>query len=434
LDTATPKKVLIQAERVVGHGSKQKLIEESVTIAGLKIVEIVPTLRHIHATVKAGKVIVQGTLHKQIFFIGEDGLEHHLAEDWAWSELVEIDPEDDSEPVLPGMNEQTTVTVENLIWEFDPDSRILVQKVILLIQIKVTVTDEIQVKTGPEGPLLSVGQVIGCGEKQKLIQTTKTLEAIKVFDIQASLRQVKVHVKTGKAIVQGVLHKQVFFVGLDNLVHHVGEDIPWSDMVEIDPVLPDCPATEGMDYQDLSCIANCIWEFDPVTGILIQKIVIKLKVKVTDRREICVLLDPEGVHIATHVVRGRGEKQKLVEECVGLDAIKIVDITHGIRDLHTIVKDAKVIVQGVLHKQVFYVAQNGLVRHLSEDIPFSDIVEIIPLDPACPTREGMGYINQTVVENLLWEFDPQLGKLVQKAIILLDVTIIESKQLLVCDP
>jgi hypothetical protein len=46
----------------------------------------------------------------------------------------------------------------------------------------------------------------------------------------------------------------------------------------------------------------------------------------------------------------------------------------------------------------------------------------------------MGYINQTVVENLLWEFDPQLGKLVQKAIILLDVTIIESKQLLVCDP
>lgn len=434
MDTATPKKVLIQAERVVGHGSKQKLIEESVTIAGLKIVEIVPTLRHIHATVKAGKVIVQGTLHKQIFFIGEDGLEHHVSEDWAWSELVEIAPENDQEPVLPGMNEQTVVTVENLIWEFDPDSRVLVQKVILLIEIKVTVTDEICVKTNPESPLLSVRQVIGCGEKQKLIQTTRTLEAIKVFDIQASLRQVKVHVKTGKVIIQGVLHKQVFFVGLDNLVHHAGEDIPWSDMVEITPVLPECPATEGMDYQDLSCIANCIWEFDPATGILIQKIVVKLKVKVTDRREICVGLDPEGVHIATHVVRGRGEKQKLVEECLGLDAIKIVDIAHGIRDLHTIVKDAKVIVQGILHKQVFYVAQTGLVRHLSEDIPFSDIVEIIPLDPECPAREGMGYINQTVVENLIWEFDPQLGRLVQKAIILLDVTIIEPKQLLVCAP
>jgi len=159
-----PEQVLIQAERVVGHGSKQKLMEESVTMAGLKIAEIVPTLRHIHATVKAGKVIIQGTLHKQTLFIGEDGLEHHLAEDWEWSELVAIIPENDHGPVLPGMNEQTAVTVENLIWEFDPGSRILVQKVILLVQVKVTVTDEISVKTDAQGPLLRVRQVIGCGK------------------------------------------------------------------------------------------------------------------------------------------------------------------------------------------------------------------------------------------------------------------------------
>ncbi|MEW6524837.1 MAG: DUF3794 domain-containing protein [Bacillota bacterium] len=429
-----PNKVLIQVERVVGHGTRQKLVEESINIEGIKIVEIVPTLRDIHVTVKAGKVIVQGVLHKQIYFIGADGLEHHLAEDIDWSELVEIVPEDHDEPVVPGMNEQTTVTVENLIWEFDPDTGLLIQKAILLIQVKVTVTEEINVLTDPQGPLLSVRRVIGCGAKQKLVQTVRALEALKVVDIQASLRNVRVHVKLGKAIIQGVLHKQVFYVGLDNLVHHVSEDIPWSDMVEIDPVDPKCPATEGMGFLDLSAIENRIWEFDPDTGTLVQKIVIRLEIKVTERQEINVGLDPEGVLIATHVVRGRGERQKLVEEIVGLEAIKIVNIAHSLRDLHTIVKDTKVIVQGVLHKQVFFVAPDGLVRHLAEDIPFSDIVEIVPLDPDHPAREGMGFINETVVENLIWEFDPELGRLVQKAIILLDVTIIEAEQLTVADP
>jgi len=55
------------------------------TIPGIKIVEIIPTLINIRSIVKDGKVIIQGTVHKQIFYIGTDELEHHLAEDMDFS-------------------------------------------------------------------------------------------------------------------------------------------------------------------------------------------------------------------------------------------------------------------------------------------------------------------------------------------------------------
>ncbi len=54
--------------------------------------EIIPSLINIRSIVKDGKVIIQGTVHKQIFFIGTDGLEHHLAEDIDFSELVDVEP------------------------------------------------------------------------------------------------------------------------------------------------------------------------------------------------------------------------------------------------------------------------------------------------------------------------------------------------------
>jgi hypothetical protein len=431
---STPEKVLIKTERVIGHGVRQKLIEESLTIEGIKVVEIVPQVRGVHVTVKNGKVIVQGVLHKQIFFIGPDGLEHHLAEDIDWSDLVEVIPEDPEEPVRPGMNERTTVTVENLIWEFDPETGVLIQKAILLIQVKVTVTEQLNVLEDPYGPLLSVERVVGHGTKQKLVESVRALEALKVVDIVASLRNVTAHVKTGKVIIQGILHKQIFFVAPDNLVHHVTEDVPWSDMVEIDPVDPSHPATEGMRFQDRTAIENVVWEFDPARGCLVQKVVLRIDVKVTEREEVNVEEDPYGVLIATDVVIGRGQRQKLVEEIIDVEAIKIVDIVHSLRDLNTIVKDTKAIVQGVLHKQIFFVAPDGLVRHITEDIPFSDIVEIEPIDPEVPAREGMSFINQTFVENLVWEFNPNTGRLVQKAIIALNVVILDAAQLRVGDP
>ncbi|MCL4425659.1 MAG: DUF3794 domain-containing protein, partial [Firmicutes bacterium] len=422
------EKVLIKTERVVGHGSKQKLIEETKTIDGIKIVDIVGSLINIRSIVKDGKVIVQGTLHKQVFYIGTDGLEHHLAEDIEWSDLVDIVPINPANPVRPGMNQQDHSIIENLIFDLNPDTGQLTQKVIILLDVKVTETVELNVLLGTMGPYIKTQKVIGRGTKQKLIREEKTVPGIKIVEIVPSLVNVHSHVKNGKVILQGTLHKQIYYVGTDNIVHHLAEDIPWSDLVEVTGAL------EGMNEQDHSSVENLVFEFDPATGRLIQKVILKLDVVVTETAQIPVVIDPYGTLIKTPVVIGQGTKQKLIEETKPLEAIKIVDIVPSLRDITSVVKDGKVIVQGTLHKQVYYVGLDGLVHHVAEDIDWSELVEVPPLDPDVPVEEGMDQQDHSFIENLIFDFDPTTGLLTQKVIIGIDVVVTSTEQIYVADP
>ncbi|MDA8065606.1 MAG: DUF3794 domain-containing protein [Thermaerobacter sp.] len=432
----TPEKVLIKAEVVVGENCRQKFIEEIISLEAVKIVDIVPSLVHVRSIVKEGKVIVQGTLHKQIYYVGPDNLEHHLAEDIEWSELVEIPPVDPAVPVQPGMNQQDHSYVENLIWEYDPATAQLIQKVILNLCIKVTQTQEISVLEDPFGPYIEAKLVVGHGQKQKFLRHETLLpDAVKIVDIEAKLTGVHSHVKTGKVIVQGTLHKQIYYVGTDSIVHHVAEDVPWSEMVEVAPLDPAVPVREGMHEQDHSVVENLIWEFDPATGQLIQKVIILVQVTVDEFREIPVCLSPYGYFIKTPVVIGRGHKQKFIERTITIPGLKIVDITATLRDVVSIVKAGKVIIQGVLHKQIYFVGKtDGLVHHEFEDVDFSEMVEVTPLNPEVPVQEGMQEHEHCHVENLLWEFVPDTGALTQKVIIHCDVTVTEFQQLHVCDP
>ena len=115
----------------------------------------------------------------------------------------------------------------------------------------------------------------------------KTLPAIKIVNIRIS--EITSIVKNGKVIVQ-VVHKQIFFVGADDLVHHVAEDLPFSEMIEVLPINPEFPVEEGMDQQDHSFIENIVWEFDPATGELTEKVIISIKVVVTNHIQIPVMV------------------------------------------------------------------------------------------------------------------------------------------------
>lgn len=428
------EKVLIKTEQVVGHGTKQKLIEETKTIEATKIVDIVASLTNVRSIVKEGKVIVQGTLHKQIFYIGLDGLEHHLAEDIEWSDLVDIIPINPANPVRPGMNQQDHSIIENLIFEFDPATGQLTEKVIILLDVKVTETVELNILLGTTGPYIKTEKIIGRGTKQKFIREEKTIPGVKIVEIIPSLTNVRSHVKNGKVILQGNLHKQIFYVGTDNIVHHLAEDIPWSDLVEITPLDPAYPVREGMNEQDHSLVENLIYEFDPATGRLIQKVILKLDVVVTETTQIPVVIDPYGTLIKTPVVIGRGQKQKLIEETKTLEAVKIVEIVPSLVGITSVVKDGKVIVQGTLHKQIFYVGTDGLVHHLAEDIDWSELVEVPPLDPTRPVTEGMDQQDHSTIENLVFEFDPATGTLTEKVIIGIDVVVTSTEQIYVADP
>ena len=69
------------------------------------------------------------------------------------------------------------------------------------------------------------------------------LAAEKIDEIVASIRNLECFVIENKVVFQGILHKQIFFVSTDSIVHHYGIDIPFSGFGDV----PGVPA--GMTCQ-----------------------------------------------------------------------------------------------------------------------------------------------------------------------------------------
>jgi hypothetical protein len=65
-------------------------------------------------------------------------------------------------------------------------------------------------------------------------------------------------------------------------------------------------------------------------------------------------------------------------------------------------------------------------QEITEKVPFSVLVEIVPNDPNDPARPGMQSLTQVSAESMFFEFDPETSVLLQKivAVVSVQVTVI----------
>lgn len=84
------------------------------------------------------------------------------------------------------------------------------------------------------------------------------------------------------------------------------------------------------------------------------------------------------------VLRVVGEKvaQVVVESETPINAIKIEKIEASLGPFEDHVFHNKVVKQGLIHKQVFYVDPENFVRHIAEEIPYMLTVEIPGVKPS----------------------------------------------------
>lgn len=79
-------------------------------------------------------------------------------------------------------------------------------------------------------------------------------------------------------------------------------------------------------------------------------------------------------------VIGEATAQVVVEGTISINAVKIDRIIAEIRDVTDHLFRNKVVKQGIIHKQVFYVDPEGIVRETAENIPFMVSVDIPGVD------------------------------------------------------
>jgi hypothetical protein len=117
-----------------------------------------------------------------------------------------------------------------------------------------------------------------------------------------------------KVIITGTLHKQIFFVADDDLVRHMGEDIPFTtfvdlpginpgDSVSVTPVVEhvgfelncpvdDCTGTDSTSSSYDSCDPYVEEPESPIFTRLIQRTVILLVVRGSEEQAIRVATAP----------------------------------------------------------------------------------------------------------------------------------------------
>lgn len=331
-----------------------------------KVREIRGEVRDVVATVIENKVIIQGVIHKQIFYVDLEGIVRHQAEDLRFSTFLDVPG------AMPGMNVLVNPVIEDIIFRLiNPPSRILLQKVVLQIFVKVTETVQVQLAVG-EGPLFKTESVVGEGSTQVLSETVVTLDnpAEKVAEIVARIQDITSEIIDDKVIVQGIIHKQIFYVDTAGVSRHQAEDVPFSTFLDI----PGAGPGQNIQVHPNVEFVGFILE-DPTT--LRQKVVLEIFVKVTETIQVPVT-PGTGPLIAIGEVIGEGTTQLLSDTVVTLNqpAIKVREIVAEIRNITTHVLADKVVIQGTLHKQIFFINENNIEIHQPEDIPFATFIDI----------------------------------------------------------
>ncbi|SJZ74863.1 DUF3794 domain-containing protein [Selenihalanaerobacter shriftii] len=365
---------LLKLPVLVGEGNVQEMLVSDLELdfPAQKIRHIDAYITDLSCEVIRNKVIIQGVVHKQIFYVTQDNVVQHQAEDLPFSLFADVPG------AQPGMEVELNPIIEDIKVELLAGGNILHQKVIISIDVLAEEIQQLFVEVG-NGPLVVVDRVIGENDSQSMVETTFQLDipAIKIIDIVAELQDVSTEVIDNKVIIQGTLHKQIFFVGQDNVEYHREENVPFSHFIDLPGAQP------GMNVQVHPKIEYIKKELDEAGVELLQKTVINFFVKVTEEVQLQVNLDNNGKLVRLPEVINENTKQVLQESTAALDipAIKVKDIDVSIIDIETQVVSDKVIVQGVIHKQIYFIGQDNVEYHQREDVPFSTFLDLPGASP-----------------------------------------------------
>ncbi|NLJ61147.1 MAG: DUF3794 domain-containing protein [Firmicutes bacterium] len=334
----------------------------------IKIKEIRAHVDTVTTHVISGKVIVQGTLQKQVFFVGEDNIVHHFPEAARFSALIEI----------PGVEPGPEVVVQahprifNIIATLSPDGTQIIQKVIIDVDVTVTRFVQEALAEDPEGPSVLAEEVIGEDTGQVLESGTVTLvaPAVKVTEIRVNPEITQVTVKEDKVVVQGNLLKQIFFIDLDQVGRHQAVVVPFAIMIDIPGALP------GMNVQAFATVADVNFTLDPTGLSVFQEVVLDVFVKVTETVQVSLELGDFTIKIEQVAATASTQIMEEVTVVLAQPAIKIKDIDLVVQDARGRTIADKVIIQGVFVKDVYYINEDDVEVLESFTIPFSTSIPV----------------------------------------------------------
>ena len=245
----TQNKKRIKVQHIVGGGTAQVNILRNVQLPAVvrKIADIHAEIVELDYEIIPNKVIIKGALHKQIYYV-EDG-------DYVVKEFTIMREEFTDFVHVPGATPDMEAMLDAHILFVDtnpasgcfPTDRIQ-QSAVLTVDVRVVNMMTLDVVTDCHGPgitcrkeLFSVECLVGAAEKQVTVSMEHILNkpARKIYDMDAVCRDVDYEILPNKVIIRGTLHKQVYYVDMeDDTVQEQSYDSEFSVVVDIPGARP----------------------------------------------------------------------------------------------------------------------------------------------------------------------------------------------------
>lgn len=366
---------LLSLESVAGENLGEVSVESRILLnaRAKKIADLHARLLDLSTEVMDGQVMIQGTLHKQIFFVAEDDRVHHQAEDVPFAFFVDV----------PGVTPAMTGHVQARIAKISHslvDQQELSTRAIIQGFVRVTEPVRAQVVLDATGPLCRVEVLVGETTAVVPVEHISELErpAIKIRDVRVQLEEISAEVADDQVIFSGTLSRQIFFIATNNQEFHQEERTPFTGVAFVPGARP------GMNVFIKPTLLR-VDKFLTTATQVRQRATLSVFVRVTETAEVNVAEDPTrtGPLALCKRVVATASRQVLSETLTDLPvpAQKVSEIQARLGDVVTEVIPGKVIVTGTLHKQIFFVGPDDVVHHHAVDVPFTTFIDVPGAQP-----------------------------------------------------
>ncbi|MBZ4653237.1 MAG: Peptidoglycan-binding lysin domain protein [Peptococcaceae bacterium] len=294
----TPTFRTITIDNVIGSGCEQFTVSDSLIPLPAntkKIKSIDAEIRDVEKKVIPNKVVVKGTIHKQIFYVIEpSGEVKETSANVPFNVFVPIQGAKEGQTVI------TDIRIEFIDSELVTRNHEKFVKETIVLEVCAKVIDRVTINivtavagAEVETRRIKVERIIGegCRQVNILADIITPMPARKVARVDARLRDLQGEAIPDKVIVKGTLHKQIYYVSaVDDQLRELSVDEPFTEFVHVEGAEKGdmVDVTGRIEYVNVEAAANT-----PTTQWR-QTAVLEICAKVTETEEITVVTAVKG--------------------------------------------------------------------------------------------------------------------------------------------
>ncbi|MFW6389512.1 MAG: DUF3794 domain-containing protein [Halanaerobiales bacterium] len=323
----------------------------------------------IEAEVIKDKVIIQGILHTDVFYVGEDNRVYHQSKNNYFNYLVDIPGAE------TGMNVLVEPTFEYINSHITGEGQALRQQVVLQFFVKLLLNKNIMIKTGG-GPLIKAERIIGVESKKHVVKTKlpANVSISQVLDNKYNLVACRSEVIEDRVLVRGVILRELFYKGEDQTEHSQEHKINFDMYINVPGARPNMTAElkSRIDYIENGSESSSEAFITDIGVTVIEYAPLNI---VTGKDELVMM--PE---IITENIN-----ELNIEITIELEnaAVKVEVLKSEIEKLNINLLEDKALVNGLISQRLYYIDEKGVEHYQESKKPFTTLVVLNG------AREGM---------------------------------------------